>query len=344
VAAVAARAFSVSRPGGFGYVLKSRSLEGGPGMFQSFWYGGALSPYEEACMRSFVDHGHRYVLYTYGRDLRIPAGIECRDAALLIAPEAYFTYDLGDGAGSHALFSNLFRYKLLAEQGGWWVDTDVMCLGRDIPQCEIFCAYQESGSINGAVLHLPKGHPVAREGYERAFAVRERARWGEVGPELVTALIEAHGLAGLVQPMPVCYPVHYTEAIDLLRPSRARVLRERVRGALFLHLWNEMFRREQVDKTRLPPAGSLLREIFDRHPLDGWTGEYERDDLEKPRQIRDLEATVRTLTTHAEALAAERERLDCEIAALRNSTSWRLTRPLRWLLGTGRAGPDERHL
>jgi hypothetical protein len=34
-----------------------------------------------------------------------------------------------------------------------------------------FCIYQESGSINGAVLHLRKGHPPAREGYERAVAI-----------------------------------------------------------------------------------------------------------------------------------------------------------------------------
>jgi hypothetical protein len=332
-------------PGDFGYVLKSQFVGGRTGLFQSFWYGDALSPYEQACMRSFLDHGHRYVLYTYRRDLRVPAGVECRDAAPLLAPEAYFTYGPGDGAGSHALFSNLFRYKLLAEQGGWWVDTDVVCLGREIPQCEIFCAYQESGSINGAVIHLPKGHLVAREAYKRALVMRERARWGEVGPELLSALIEAQGLTGLVQPMPVCYPVHYTEAVDLLRPSRTNVLRERVRGGLFLHLWNEMFRREHVDKTRLPPAGSLLREIFDRHPLESWTGEYERDDLEKPRQIRDLEATVRTLaaeraslTTHAEALAADRDRLEREFAALQKSASWRLTRPLRWLGKAFRTG------
>src|SRR5262245_31539605 len=68
--------------------------ERGPGMlFQTFWHGNALSPYEMACMRSFLDHGHSYDLYTYRGDLRVPAGIECRDAASLIAPEEYFTYE-----------------------------------------------------------------------------------------------------------------------------------------------------------------------------------------------------------------------------------------------------------
>src|SRR5262249_43552223 len=160
-------------------------------------------------------------------------------------------YEPATTFGSHALFSNLFRYKLLAERGGWWVDTDVICLGREIPQYEIFCAYEGSGSgvVNGAVLYLPKGHAVAREGYERALSVREGAQGGEVGRKLVTPLIAAHGRADLVQPMQVCYPIHYTEVFDLLRPSRADVLRERVRSAHFLHLWNEILRREPVDKT-----------------------------------------------------------------------------------------------
>ena len=157
-------------------------------------------------MRSFADYGHRYVLYTYRRDLRVPTGVECRDAAPLIAPELYFTYGPGDGAGSHALFSNLFGYKLLAEQGGWWVDTDVVCFGREIPQCEIFCAYQESGSINGAVLHPSKGHPIACEAcaavigrpclsatdigqprgtQHRIKSLLDEARWWDVGCDRV---------------------------------------------------------------------------------------------------------------------------------------------------------------
>ena len=303
-------------------------------MFQSFWCGDSLSPYEVACMRSFVDNGHRFVLYTYQKDLRVPEGVERRDAAALIEPEAYFTYG-GAAAGSHALFSNLFRYKLLTDRGGWWVDTDVVCLSHEIPCFEIFAAFEDTGRINGAVLRLPKGHPVARNALHKSQVVRERAQWGELGPELVTELFETHGLASFVQPMPVCYPIHYTEAIDLLRPSRTHVLRERVRGSLFLHLWNEMFRLEQVDKMKLPPAGSLLREIFDRHPCEAWNGEYGRDDFEKPRVVNELEATVQKLTEQSTSLAAElareRDALASERDALVHSRSWRYTRPFRTL-------------
>src|SRR5262249_54280435 len=34
----------------------------------------------------------------------------------------------GFGKGSPSAFSNYFRYKLLAEKGGWWIDTDVVRL------------------------------------------------------------------------------------------------------------------------------------------------------------------------------------------------------------------------
>lgn len=32
--------------------------------------------------------------------------------------------------GSYSAFSNQFRYTLLYDKGGWWVDTDVVCLRR----------------------------------------------------------------------------------------------------------------------------------------------------------------------------------------------------------------------
>jgi hypothetical protein len=290
-------------------------------------------------MKSFVDHGHRFILYTYSRSLNVPDGVECRDAAQLIGPEGYFTYGAaaGPGQGSHALFSNLFRYKMLAEHGGWWVDTDVVCLSRDIPQVEIFAAYENTGQINGAVMRLPKGHAVALEALREAQEVGTRAIWGQIGPRLVTSLLQAHGLTHAVQPMTLCYPIHYTEAIDVLRPSRTDINRERVRGALFLHLWNEILRREQVDKSKSPPQGSLLREIFDRHPVEGWTGEYERDHFERGAADETMQA-----------LAAERGRaasFEKEIQGYRHSEQVTMEESLKVLaIERGRVASLEREL
>ena len=58
----------------------------------------------------------------------------------------------------------------------------------------------------------------------------------------------------------------------MLTPAHGDRVRRRTSGALFLHLWNEIFRRAGVNKELLPPTGSFLREVADRHPIDTWSG------------------------------------------------------------------------
>jgi len=53
-------------------------------LFQSFWHGGPLSPYESFCLRSFIDHGHSFDLYTHDLNLAVPAGVRVVDASELM--------------------------------------------------------------------------------------------------------------------------------------------------------------------------------------------------------------------------------------------------------------------
>ena len=98
---------------------------------------------------------------------------------------------------------------------------------------------------------------------------------------LTTRVSRELGYAHRAYASSVCYPVHYSEAIDVLRPDRAESLRQRTAGSLFVHLWNAMFDHRGVDKTMLPPKGSILREWIDLHPVDGWAGEYSAEALEQ---------------------------------------------------------------
>ena len=60
------------------------------------------------------------------------------------------------------MFADGFRYRLLLEYGGLWVDTDVVCLRPfDFDHSEIY-AWQDEQVINNAVLGLPKGHRLAQ--------------------------------------------------------------------------------------------------------------------------------------------------------------------------------------
>lgn len=284
-------------------------------VFQSFWFGETITPYEKVCLRSFVDHGHSFHLYTYSSELEVPIGVELRDAAQIIGQSEYFTYKKGRGAGSHSAFSNLFRYKLLAERGGWWVDTDVVCLTADVPLFDEFFAYESEGIVNGAVLLCRPGDPLMLDCLKETLRIRDDAGWGEIGPRLLTRMLKENGRIAGAQPMSACYPIHHREALDLLRPAKREALAKRIQSSLFLHLWNEVFRRVSIGKRMLPPRGSLLREVADRHPVEGWCGEYDVTVLE---QALALENELKRLRT----------KMDQPIKAAEHSTA----KGPRWLM------------
>jgi hypothetical protein len=160
--------------------------------FQSFWYGDALSPYELLCLKSFVDHGHAVDLYTYDVQLVVPDGVRVCNAAELIREDEVFVYQAdGFGKGSPSAFSNLFRYKLLAEKGGWWIDTDLVCLTDRIPVVNEF--RQDADLVNGAVLFFEPRNPVIIECLDKTRQLGCTLKWGDTGPRLLTGVLQQRG-------------------------------------------------------------------------------------------------------------------------------------------------------
>src|SRR5262245_10683422 len=114
-----------------------KSKSSGGHEFRSFWLGERISPLEYLCIQSFLSHGHRYVLYTYGPVEGLPPGCELADARKVLPEDRVFLYPAlgGRTQGGHPSgFTNLFRYKLLRDEGGWWVDTDVLCNRAELPE------------------------------------------------------------------------------------------------------------------------------------------------------------------------------------------------------------------
>src|SRR5215468_2454910 len=120
----------------------------------TFWHGEAISSAERLCIQSFLDHGHSFRVFTYS-DVEMPGGVIVEHAAQILPLERFFYFE-----GSPSGFSNIFRYKLLLERGGWWVDTDVLCLKRELPDCDYYWAQETPGRINGAILKFPPEDPV----------------------------------------------------------------------------------------------------------------------------------------------------------------------------------------
>jgi hypothetical protein len=243
-------------------------------IFRSLWVGDSLSPYERMCLRSFIDRGHGFELYSYTSELDVPRGVVLRDAAEILPKRLCFPYRAGFGEGSFSGGSNLFRYHLLSRNGGWWVDTDVICLSEEIATYRRFFAHEDDEFLNGAVLHFAPGDALIDACLLRAHAIGENAKWGEIGPRLITQVVSDAGVIAQAQPAGLCYPIHWSEALELLLPCHADVNRRKLGEALFLHLWNEMFRQARIAKDILPPRQCLLRELADEHPVEGWAGEY----------------------------------------------------------------------
>ena len=151
--------------------------------FRSLWIGAALSAIERMCIQSFLARGHAFELFVYHPVANVPPGCGVADARDILPEDQIFQYQEGVGKGSYAGFANRFRYKLLFDRGGWWVDTDVVCLASEIADPIIALAHQDALQVNIAVLRFPAGHPAMRFAYDAATAVGQSVAWGQTGPE-----------------------------------------------------------------------------------------------------------------------------------------------------------------
>lgn len=235
----------------------------------TFWNGDALTPVEAACLASFIARGIQVRFFSYTAPA-LPPGVAWADASSVLPRERLFHFD-----GSPSAFSNIFRYKLLFEQGGWWVDTDVVMQGAGLPSVPHFWARQDRTRINGAVLKFPPGDALCerllRESEARAEAL---TGWGEIGPDLLTAFIAGgpHDLD--TQDRETTYPVHWLETHYFWFPEYRPVVEARIGRSTFVHLWNSLFDRMGLNLAEPVPQGSYLAELvaeaFPGHvlPLD----------------------------------------------------------------------------
>ena len=52
-------------------------------IIQSLWIGESLGKMEQLSAKSFIDHGHTYHLYTYGKVENIPEGVIVKDGNVI---------------------------------------------------------------------------------------------------------------------------------------------------------------------------------------------------------------------------------------------------------------------
>ena len=229
-------------------------------MFNTFWEGERFSPLEQACMRSFAREDGLLHVFAYSRP-EVPAGVIVEDATDILPHHQFFTFEQSPSA-----FSNIFRYKLLYERGGWWVDTDVLHGEHKTPDCDYYWALEVPGQINGAVLKFPPGDAMCwrllRLSEERS---KNLTHWGQLGPDLLSKVLANFRPPRLCGSTSDVYPLHWFETHFLWLPEFRGEVEQRIQNSTFVHLWQSMFRRMRIDLNIRPPSGSYLHELYKRY-------------------------------------------------------------------------------
>ncbi|WP_299907612.1 hypothetical protein [uncultured Paracoccus sp.] len=252
-----------------------------------FWAGEDLSFVEQMVIRSYLDHGCDYTLYLAHPVGGIPEGTPIRDAAEIL-PQPGF---IGDSPSRKdlAVWSDLFRFRLLQSQRVIWADLDAYCVRPfDLPSDHVFGA-NGSGTVLPGVLSLPQASPALRwitvflapdeivaPWADPAWVERRRKMgklgpadlpWGDVGPRPLAHALRLTGEDRHALAAPVFYPVEPATLPKLWRPglSDAAILQPET---LSVHIFGYTKRVLATHWQGLPPPGSWLSRMAERHGID----------------------------------------------------------------------------
>lgn len=211
---------------------------------QTLWIGDTLSTMERMSLNSFLAHGHSVHLYTYGDVAGVPDGVQRFDAEEILPSSMIFQYT---ESPSYAGFANHFRYELLHRRGGWWADTDVICLRPFAAEREHVVACEaHKGSTHAAncVLKAPAGSTLMRYATDVCRSKDPKTLyWGDTGAWLLVEALERLGMQECLAPSAMFCGIDCVEWESVLDPQPPAL-----NGGLGLHLWNEMWRRNGRDK------------------------------------------------------------------------------------------------
>jgi hypothetical protein len=232
-------------------------------IIQGLWIGPQLSVMEELSIASFLQNGHEYHLYVYDRVKNVPVGTIIRDANEILPSSKIFQYK---HSPSYAGFANFFRYKLLLERGGWWADTDTICLKpfnfseEYVFATEIFKGLEV---VTAGIIKAPSGSEAMAYAWEVCGSKNpESLVWGETGPKLMAQAVARFSLQKYETPHYVFCPLAFQDWHRVLEPEGQISLDN---DSYAIHLWNEKWRESRQDKNGRYPETCLYEQLKRRY-------------------------------------------------------------------------------
>jgi hypothetical protein len=187
----------------------------------ALWLGSnKFSFLEMLTMRSFISFGHEFHLWMYEPLNDVPPkGVVVRDGNEILSRNRIFRYPnnmlLGFGHNSYVGFSEIFRYKVLYDLGGWWSDMDVTCLkSLDDIHDEYWFRFHGVLSVVGNIMRVPAKSELMKRCYERAsIEVNSQQRDWHHAIRILCYNIENLGLDKYIH-----YDACNLDRIDLVNP------------------------------------------------------------------------------------------------------------------------------
>jgi mannosyltransferase OCH1-like enzyme len=213
---------------------------------QGLWIGSELSAMERMSINSFLINGHDYHLYVYDDVKRVPKGAVIKDGNEILPASRIFLYK---DYASYSGFSNFFRYKLLLDKGGWWADTDLICLKPFAFQEEHVFASEsihDEVLITSGVIKAPAGSRAMQYAWQVCQTKNpQQLVWGETGPQLMAETVRKFSLEACVKQCGIFCPLSVLDWHRVREPDGDLMLADTTHA---IHLWNEAWRRTGHDK------------------------------------------------------------------------------------------------
>lgn len=261
----------------------------------SLWVGPELTWMEQMCLLSFVENGHRTILYVYDDVKSVPDGVEVRDANEIM-PSDKIIYHVN--TGSPAFHSDVFRLRLLAQTDYLWIDTDAYCWKPFVrPDHGYFYGWgtDRQRKLYSGVLGMPKEsqtlqamlsltkdeYPVPpwlpQRQQNRLQRLKDAGegvhmsvmRWGICGPDALHHFAHETGEVAHAFEGDVLYPVPFASTRSFHRPRlKQDVYNYITEQTLSVHFYGRRFRNIFALSQGIPHEGSFADELCQKHGLD----------------------------------------------------------------------------
>lgn len=256
----------------------------------SLWCGPYLSFLERVVIQSYLDHGHHFILYVTEPLIGIPEGVDIRNAADIAPPPAF---DISDNDRLRvAVYSDIFRLKLLMKTDHIWSDLDAYCVQPLEFDTEWIFGFGRSDQACTGVLKLPRqsqtlakmlefvSAPCPIQPWRGARLQRIRQKqidngeiwgiqdlpWGCSGPKAFTYFLKQTEEISHCMDKDVFYPLYGETLPDISIPNLDLTLIEKP-ASHSVHIFGSTKKLIRA-QGGLPPHDSYLDMICQRHGID----------------------------------------------------------------------------